>query len=147
MIRSRLALLSRTEGSAAVEFTFLIIGMLLPLSWVVATLASVYSATLATEDAAKQSARAFSLSANPGEASAAAQWVVDQVVASHRLSNTSITATFACSTACLQPGGSVTAEVRAEVGLPWVPPQIGLPPAVVVDTIHIEPIDFYRNSP
>lgn len=134
-------------GSAAVEFTFLVIGMLLPFTWVVATLVTIHSAALAVDDAAKQAARAFSLSASPSQAQATANWTVGEIVRSHGLANTEVTAKFVCTPFCLQPGGGVRAEVSAKVGLPWVPISIGLPGAISIEAVHVERIDLYRDTP
>ncbi len=135
------------SGSAAVEFTFLVIGMLLPFTWVITTLVSIYSTAIAVDDVAKQAARAFSLSSNPSEAIVNAHWLASEVTKAHGLASAEVTSNFVCEPSCLQPGGTVTAEVRAEVGLGWVPRSWGLPGAISINALHVERIDFYRNTP
>jgi Flp pilus assembly protein TadG len=135
------------SGSAVVEFTFLVVGMLLPFTWVVATLASIHATALAVDDVAKQAARAFSLSSNPSEAMVNARWLASEVTQAHGLASDEVTSNFVCEPTCLQPGGTVTAEVRAEIGLGWVPRSWGLPGVISINALHVERIDFHRNTP
>jgi hypothetical protein len=111
------------SGSAVVEFVTLGVLLLVPLAYLVMTLARVQAASFAVDSAARGAARAFTTA--PDEATGRAR-----VLAAVRLAlrdqgfddEPATAARLTCAASpCLTPQGRVSVEVTVDVVLPGVP--------------------------
>jgi hypothetical protein len=112
------------EGSAALEFVTVGMILLLPLVYLVLVVAAVQAGALAVEGAARQAARVFVQSADPGSAQAAAITAVEFALADHGVDPDSATIAVTCSPrpgACLTRRGFVTVSIDLTVPLPLAP--------------------------
>jgi hypothetical protein len=116
------------RGSASVEFLAAGILLLVPLVYLVIVVASVQSAALAIEGAARQGARVFVQSATIADGEAGALRALELALADHGVvADTRIMIACAPVAAdCLAPRNWVTVEVAARLPLPFVPAFVGV---------------------
>ncbi len=122
-------LLAADSGSAALEFIVAGLILLLPLVYLVLTLAAIQAASFAVEGAARQAVRVFTQSATVVEGRARAQRAVEFSLADHGVDSTGARLVIDCAPnpdACLSRRGWVTVGVRVGVALPLVPPALSL---------------------
>jgi hypothetical protein len=110
---------------------FITAGMLLlvPIVYLVLTMASIQAGAFSVEGAARQAARVYVQSATPGEANAAASRAIEFALADYGLDASDVTVTVSCSpnpARCLTRRGFVTVTVTTRVALPLVPPILNL---------------------
>ena len=121
------------EGAAIVEFIALSLLLLVPLVYLVVTLARIQAGALAAESAAGQAARTVvvtgvaarehgaSASAAMEEGAGHAHAAVDVVATDFGFASGDASLVLSCSGACLEPGGDVMADVTVSVALPGIP--------------------------
>lgn len=121
-------LLEDEDGSAAIEFVFVGLILLVPIVYLVIALAAVQSQTLGVEAAARHTARAISLATDEREAAERSDAVLSSVVTQYGMDPNAVDVVLACSDAgvCPRAGATVSVTVRARVPLPFVPPVFGL---------------------
>ena len=117
------------EGSASLEFITAGMLLLLPLVYLVLTMASIQAGAFAVEGAARQAARVYVQSASTGEANAAAGRAIEFALADYGLDADDVSVSVSCSpnpASCLTRRGFVTIRVSTTVSLPLVPPILDL---------------------
>lgn len=138
------------DGNALVEFLGLALVLLVPVAYLVLTLGRLQAAVLATDAAARESARVYVTSTTAAVAPDRAliatglalgdQGFDDDPAQALRLSCT--------SDPCLSPHGEVTTEVRVDVPLPFVPAFVRdrVPLQVPVTASRTAAVDEYRAA-
>lgn len=124
-LRSRLA---GDAGSASLEFMTAGMLLLVPIVYLAILVASVQSAALATEGAARQAARVFVQSPSVAAGEAAAVRALELALDDHGV-DAEASIAISCSPEpdeCLTRRGWVTVEIDARVPLPLVPPVLDL---------------------
>ncbi|MCU1545888.1 MAG: hypothetical protein JWP30_988 [Homoserinimonas sp.] len=119
----------REDGSASLEFVTTGMLLLLPLVYLVLTVAALQAGALAVEGAARQAARVFVQAEDEPTARAQAQLAVDFALADYGIDSTDATVSVTCRphpTTCLTRRATVTVEVTVTVALPLVPPGLTL---------------------
>jgi len=117
------------SGNAALEFLTAGVLLLVPLVYLAIALAAMQGACLAVEGAAHEAVRAYVSAPTDAVAQASADRAVTVALADHRLARRPGDLTVACDTVapgCLEHGRRVTAHVRTQVELPFVPATFGL---------------------
>lgn len=138
-------------GSASIEFLTAGILLLVPIVYLVILVASVQSAALATEGAARQAARVFvqAPSVEIGEAGAARALAL--ALDDHGVSaETRVTITCAPDPAdCLARRSWVTVRIDVRVPLPLVPPLLDVraPLAVPVEATSTQQVSRFGGAP
>lgn len=116
-------------GSAALEFLTAGVLLLVPLVYLGLTLAAVQGASLAVEGAAREAARVYVAATTDAAAEASADRAVTVALADHRIPRRPGDLSLSCDIRapnCLAAARLVTAHLRTEVELPFVPPIFGL---------------------
>lgn len=148
------------QGSAIVEFIALALLMLVPLVYLVVTLARIQAGAFAAEAAAHEAARttvvtgvaAVESGAVTASAMDAASRRADAAVAvvadDFGFSDDDATLELTCEGPCLDPGGNIDARVTVSVSLPGVPGFVGgaFPLAVDVVASARAPVDSVVND-
>ncbi|UTT62744.1 hypothetical protein [Microcella humidisoli] len=117
------------RGSASLEFLTAGLLMLVPLVYLILTLGTIQSASLAAEGAARQAARVFVQADSTAAGSAAAKRALAIAFADHGLETTATSIAITCEPRpdrCHTRRGWVTVRVEASVPLPLVPPLFDL---------------------
>lgn len=116
-------------GSASLEFITVGLILLLPLVYLVLTVAAIQGAAFAVEGAARQAVRVFVQSSDLAEASARAELAIRFALADAGLDDLEPNVTVTCTPdpdACLTRLGTVRLAVVVTVPLPLVPPVLDL---------------------
>jgi Flp pilus assembly protein TadG len=127
--------LADDEGSAALEFVTAGMLLLIPVVYLILTMAAIQAGALAVEGAARQAARVFVQGESSTDASSSAQRAIEFALADYGLDPNQATVKVSCSpvpTHCLTRRGFVTVTVEASVPLPLVPPALTLNVPLVV---------------
>lgn len=138
-------------GSASIEFLTAGILLLVPIVYLVVLVASVQSAALATEGAARQAARVFvqAPSIEAGEEGAAR--ALELALADHGVTaEARVTITCRPDPAdCLARRTWVTVRVDARVPLPLVPPllEVRAPLAVPIEASSTQQVSRFGGAP
>ena len=132
------------DGRAIVEFVFLGILLLLPLTYLVLTLARIQSAAFSGSLAAREAGRAFVTGVDDEAAHARARTAAQLAFEDFAFSDARLTITCDGSP-CLREQGAVTATALIEVALPLVPDFIArnVPSSVSISSTHIAVVDTY----
>jgi hypothetical protein len=134
------------QGSAVVEFVFLEALLLIPLIYLVMTLARVQAGAFAVATAAREAGRAYvtadsAVEAGPRAAAAARIAFEDQGFGQDEAA-----VTVTCdATPCLRPGAHVEAQAQVSVALPLVPAfaREVVPRAITLRASHVAAVDRY----
>lgn len=125
------------DGSAVVEFVALSLLLLVPLVYLVVTLAHIQAGAFAAEAAAHDAARAVvvegvdrresgaSVASAMASGSARAQAATAIIAEDFGFDAEDASLQLSCDSTCLDPGGNVTASVEVAVPLPGVPDLFG----------------------
>lgn len=125
MLRSRLS--TDDTGSASLEFITAGLLLLLPMVYLVLTLAALQAGSFAVEGAARQAARVYVQGESPAEADAAAQRAIEFALADYGIDAADVAVAVSCTESpCLTRRGFVTISVTTSVSLPLVPPVLDL---------------------
>jgi hypothetical protein len=125
--------------------------LLLPLVYLVLTMASIQAGAFAVEGAARQAARVYVQSASTGEANAAAGRAIEFALADYGLDADAASVSVACSpnpANCLTRRGFVTIRVSTTVALPLVPPILDLdvPLSIPVESTATQQVSRFWGS-
>jgi hypothetical protein len=138
------------DGSAIVEFVFLGVLMLVPLVYLVMTLARLQAGAYAASTAAREAARAFVTapaadSAEPRARAAAQLAFEDQGF----LPGDGAVGLACDGDPCLRPDGRVEAQATVRVPLPFVPAFARdlVPLEVPVSATHVGVVDRFKEAP
>jgi Flp pilus assembly protein TadG len=125
----RRALAADDEGSAAIEFVFVGLLLLVPTVYLVVALGMVQHQSLGAEAGARHIARAISTAVDAADADARAQTVLATVVDEYGLDADAVDIEIDCrgaASSCPSAGTTVVVTVRTAVALPLAPPVLGL---------------------
>ena len=136
------------EGSAIVEFCFLGVLLLLPLTYVLLAVLAVQDSAYAVTAATREAGRAYVTSEPSDDAGARALAAARIALADHGLTIDAADLRLECSAAdCREPGGTVSVSLARRVALPFVPALFGRAPASVrVSATHLELVDRFRQT-
>jgi hypothetical protein len=139
---------ARTErGSAVVEFVALGVLLLLPLVYLVLTLARVQAGAFAVSQASREAGRAFVTAPVAEAATARARAAARISFEDHDFADTG-QLTIACAASpCLTPDARVRTTATVSVPLPLVPAFVrgAVPLAVPVSASHVSAVDRFRS--
>jgi hypothetical protein len=138
-------------GSASLEFVTVGVILLIPLVYLVLTMAAIQAGALAAEGAARQAARVFVQSANLGSAQASAATAVEFALADHGVDPDSASIVVTCRPnpgACLTRRGFVTVTVDFSVPLPLAPAVLtgGFPLSIPVHATATQQVSRFWGS-
>lgn len=125
----RRAIADDDDGSAAIEFIFVGLLLLVPTVYLVVALGMVQHQSLGAEAGARHIARAISTAVDAAEADAHAQAVLSTVVDEYGFDSDAVEIEIDCpgaASACPSAGTTVVVTVRTAVTLPLAPPVLGL---------------------
>lgn len=142
---------STDEGSASLEFITAGLLLLLPLVYLVLTMAQLQAGAFAVEGAARQAARVYVQSASAAEADAAAARAIEVALADFGLSPDGVVVSVSCApepARCLTRRGFVTIHVSTSVPLPLVPPILDLdvPLSVAVNATATQQVSRFWGA-
>ncbi len=139
----------RESGAAMVEFTFLAVLLLVPLSYIVVAAFTVQKAAFAVTAATREAGRAFVTSGTSGDAEARARAAAELAMRDQGLTLPAAGLRIHCSAECLTPGATVSVDLDYAVALPLVPRALGGRPlaAIRVHGHHTEVVDRFRSVP
>lgn len=140
------------RGSAAVEFLTLGVLLLVPIVYLVLTLAALQGAAFAAEGAARQAARLIATAGTEASGRSAADTAVRVGLADWHLPAHAASVTVVCSPRpddCLTPRGTVRVTVRVAAALPLMPPALAVdaPGTVPVEAHALQPVSMFRSKP
>lgn len=133
------------QGRAVVEFVFLGLLLLLPLTYLVLTLARIQGAAFSASLAGREAGRAFVTATNDDLAHARARAAANLAFEDFEFDREA-TLTVTCDgTPCLRPDGVVTATAIIDVPLPLIPDVLAgsLPTSVTISSTHVATVDTY----
>ena len=139
------------DGSASLEFITAGMLLLLPLVYLVLTMASIQAGAFAVEGAARQAARVYVQSASIGEANAAASRAIEFALADYGLDADTVSVAVACTpnpANCLTRRGLVTIRVSTTIVLPLVPPilDLDIPLSIPVESTATQQVSRFWGS-
>lgn len=135
------------EGNAQVEFLVIAVVFIVPLVYLVIFLNQVQAAAFATEGAARDVVRAYTIADDDADAAARASAAVKIALEDHGLSSERVDVDVVCESPCVTAGREVAVRVRVHVALPGVA-SIGLDQmAVPVEASHRGVVDRLRGAP
>ena len=138
------------RGSALVELTWLGVLLLIPLGYVMLTVATAQRHAYGVTAAARSAGRAFVLAPDVAAARQRALAAAQLALRDQGLTLHPADLAITCQPTpadCLQPGSSVHVTVRVDVRLPLVPTVLGRQPATIaVDATHTEVYGTYRDA-
>jgi len=133
------------EGRAVVEFVFLGILLLLPLTYLVLTLARVQSAAFCASLAGREASRVF-VTATDDEQAHGRAFAAATIAFEDFGFDREATLSVRCDgSPCLRPGGVVTSTSVIDVPLPLIPDFLagGLQSSVSISSTHVATVDTY----
>ncbi|PWD52393.1 pilus assembly protein TadE [Serinibacter arcticus] len=131
------------RGSAVVEFLGGTVLLVVPLAYLVLTLAQLQGAAFAAESAARDTGRLMATADDPGDAAALAARGVELAFADHGIEIDGEQALeVTCSPSCTAPGATAHVTIAADVPLPFWP---GGGLTVPVTAEAVTSIDSYRE--
>lgn len=136
------------RGSMTVEAAFLLVLLVVPLFYLVGTLARVQAGAYAASAAAREATRAFVTADSPESAGARAWSAAGLVFTSHGFTAAEGAVEVRCDdAACLEPGGRIIADAQVAVPLPLVPDFMEgvVPTSITLTATHVEIVDAFRE--
>lgn len=135
------------RGSAVVEFVVLAVVLLVPLVYLVMTLARLEAAAYAVSAAAREAGRAFVTAADSASGRTRAMAAADLAFADQGFSGGRVTLRCA-EDPCLQPEATVEVVSRVVVPLPLVPAfaREVVPLEVPVSSRYVVVVDRFRTT-
>lgn len=139
------------RGSASLEFMTAGVLLLVPLVYLVLTLAALQGAAFAAEGAARQAARVTALAPAPSLGRQQAEAAVATALADWRVQPGATRTDILCAPRpddCGTPRGTVTVTIRIEVALPFLPPAVrrSTPGAVAVQASAVQRVSTFTVS-
>lgn len=141
--------LQRERGSMTVEVAFLLVLLVVPLFYLVATLGRVQAGAYAVSAAAREAGRAFVTAEDETAAPARARAAAGLVFRAHGFGSDEGVVTIVCDgQPCLRAGARVVVGSEIEVPLPLVPDfmQGAVPTSVSLSARHVEAVDEFREG-
>ena len=137
------------RGSAVVEFVFLAVLMMLPLLYLVVTLARIQAGAFAVTAASREAGRAYVTASDQRLAPGRAQAAAGLAFSDQGFGGTGRIRVTCDHSPCLQPEGNVEVVASLDVPLPLVPDFLdgALPTSVSVSADHVSPVDRFRDRP
>jgi hypothetical protein len=128
------------------EFTFLGVLLMVPLTYVMLTVLTVQKAAYAVTTAAREAGRMFVTASDESSARARANDAARLALRDQGMPSAPVT--IACAgDPCLTPGATVHVRVSARVRLPFVPDVLGRAPASIrVNGRHDAVVDRFRGA-
>jgi hypothetical protein len=123
------------RGSAPLEFLVAGLLLLLPMVYLILTMAQVQAGALAVEGAARHAARVFVRAVSPENATEAATNAIAFTLADYGIDPETSTVQIDCApnpADCLERRGFVTVSVSLSVPLPLAPTVLGAPAPLAV---------------
>ena len=139
---------SDDHGTAAVEFVWWSLLLLVPLVYVLLAVFDTQRAAYGVSTASRAAALAFLQSPDPASGEQRARAAADVALDDQGLDGASVRVSCLPSPAqCLEPGSSVRVVVRATQPLPLTPSALGRQlGGITVDSTHTEPFGSYRAA-
>lgn len=133
------------EGRAIVEFIFLGILLILPLTYLVLTLARIQAATFSASLAGREAGRAFVTATDDGEAQARARTAAQIAFQDFGFDRGTDLSISCDGSPCLRAEGVVTSTATIEVPLPLIPDFVAasVPASVSISSTHVGAVDTY----
>ena len=133
------------EGRAVVEFVFLGILLLLPLTYLVLTLARVQGAAFAASLAGREASRAFVTATDDEQAHGRAVTAAAIAFEDFGFDHEADLSVRCDGSPCLRPGGVVTSTAVIDVPLPLIPDFLAgsLPSSISISSTHVATVDTY----
>jgi hypothetical protein len=138
------------HGSAVVEFVFLTVLLLIPLIYLVLTLARIQAGTFAVSAAAREAGRAYVTAEQARDAEVRAQTAAGIAFEDQGFSPEEGSVSMRCDgRPCLRPEGRIEVSARVTVPLPLVPSfaREVVPLAVPISASHVAVVDRFREAP
>lgn len=150
-ITRRLSRVREDTGSASLEFITVGLILLLPLVYLVLTMATMQGAALAVEAAARQAVRVFVTAPSHAAASDRAQRAIQFALADAGIEHTPAVS-VSCSpnpSNCLTRSGLVTVVVGVSVALPFIPSVLDLdvPLSVPMQASATQQVSRFGGAP
>jgi hypothetical protein len=137
------------RGSMTVEVAFLLVLLVVPLFYLVATVGRAQAGAYAVTAAAREAGRTFVTAGDPESAQGRAWSAAALVFTAHGFGPEEGTVSVACAdAACLAPGGRVVVEATIEVPLPLIPDFMrgSVPSSIGLSASHVESVDAFREG-
>lgn len=151
---------SRTEparpgedgGSAAIEFIFAGLVLLVPIVYLIVALGAIQGQAMGAQTGARQLARSLATAADAAQADARAARVVASIADEYGIDPDALEVSIACAPAaagCPAAGATVRVGISTRVSLPLVPPVLGLDRllAVAVEAHAVQKVSRYAVAP
>lgn len=133
------------DGRAILEFIFLGILLLLPLTYLVLTAARLQAASFSASLAGREAGRAFVTAQTDDEGFTRARAAASLAFADFAFDRGADVEVACDGSPCLRPEGSVTATASIAVPLPLVPDFIAahVPASVTITSTHVASVDRF----
>lgn len=133
------------EGRAILEFIFLGILLLLPLTYLVLTAARLQAASFSASLAGREAGRAFVTARSDDEGFGRARAAASLAFTDFAFDRGAEVAVSCDGSPCLRPDGAVTATATITVALPLVPDFIAahVPASVTISSTHVASVDRF----
>lgn len=133
------------EGRAIVEFIFLGVLLLVPLTYLVLTAAQIQAGAFSASLAGREAARAFVSASDDGTAHALAQSAARIAFEDFGFPGDGALTISCDGTPCLRPDGTVTATATVSVRLPLLPELLDdvVPTSVTLSSTHVHTVDRF----
>jgi hypothetical protein len=144
-LASRQAQRRADDGRAIIEFIFLGVLLLVPLTYLVLTVARIQAASFAASLAAREAGRAFVTGASDDAARSRAESAAALAFSDFGFSAGARVVVTCDGTPCLRPEGRVTAVATIHVRLPLVPDLVAdhVPASVTVSSTNVTSVDRF----
>ncbi|MEW1955091.1 pilus assembly protein [Terrabacter sp. NPDC080008] len=133
------------QGRAILEFIFLGILLLLPLTYLVLIAARLQAASFSASLAGREAGRAFVTAQSDGDGFARARAAASLAFADFAFERGADVRVTCDGSPCLRPDGSVTATATIAVALPLVPDFIAahVAASVTISSTHVASVDRF----
>jgi hypothetical protein len=132
-------------GRAILEFIFLGLLLLLPLTYLVLTAARLQAASFSASLAGREAGRAFVTATSDDDGYARARAAALLAFTDFSFEERAAVAVTCDGSPCLRPDGTITSTASIEVQLPLVPDFIAarVPASVTVTSTHVASVDRF----
>lgn len=133
------------DGRAVIEFVFLGVLMLLPLLYLVLTVARVQAASFSASLAGREAGRAFVTAPTEDQAYPRARAAASLAFEDFGFGRDASVTITCDGSPCLRPEGVVSSTARIEVPLPLVPDFVSerVPASVTITSTHVSSVDRF----
>lgn len=134
------------SGRAIVEFVFLGTLLLVPLVYLIMTLAQVQAAAYGATAAAREAGRAFTTASTELQGMPRARAAAQVAFTDFGFTDQEASVVIVCDgSPCLRPDARVTATSTIQVRLPFVPAFVGevIPTTIPVSVTHVATVDRF----